>query len=115
MKNSENIKPDFKDCKKHQIDLLFEVYNKQCADRKISYTASERRKGKLQSWIVMDGIELSYVHNERHNKMEVLFMCNRYSDIYGDDTYYFKSFKECLVVWQMNLEEINEYTETLIL
>ncbi len=106
---TENIKPDFKDCEKYQISLLFKVYNKECNHRKISYTTSEKRKDKLQSWIVMDGIELSYAHNEVHNKMEVVFMCNRDTTDFGDTTLYFKTFKECLKVWEMSAEEVDKY------
>lgn len=94
-----------------QMYDLFKVYYAQCPNEQIKYTAQEERDGFLQSWIVMDGIELS--HMMYQGKEEFIFMTNRYCPKYGDDTYYFKSFDECKKVWNLDAEQLEKYADKL--
>lgn len=87
--------------------ILFNVYYNECMSRRISYTAQE----KNQSWIVMDGIELSYMYYQ--GEYQPIFMCTRYSDELGDDVYFFKNYKDCEMVWNMNETELNEYVKSI--
>jgi hypothetical protein len=91
-----------------QMRLLFDVYYKECPERKIEYTAQEYN----QSWIVMSGIELSYMLYK--GEYQPIFMCGRYCEGYGDDVYYFKSYSECEKVWLMNESELKIYIDSLI-
>jgi hypothetical protein len=93
--------------KVEQMRILFEVYRKECDHEIIKYTDSEIRDGHLQSWIVMDGIELSYMMYQ--GEYQPIFMCNRYTKKYGDTTYYFKNYEDCAMVWHMNEEDIEKY------
>ena len=81
---------------------LFEVYYQQCPDRKIEYTAE---KGN-QCWIVMEGIELTYMMYQGEH--QPIFMCSRL-----DEVYYFRTFKECTIVWDMDEDELLEYAKSL--
>lgn len=81
---------------------LFQVYYKQCPDRKIEYTAESEN----QCWIVMEGIELSYM--EHQGVEQPIFMCARL-----DEVYYFKTFNECERVWYMGEDELLEYAKSL--
>jgi hypothetical protein len=94
-----------------QMRLLFEAYYQQCPHRKISYTASEERDGYLQSWICMNGIEMSFMMYE--GEYQIIFMCSRYCEEVGNDVYYFKTYEECLKVWEMNPSELYEYVKTI--
>ena len=88
---------------------LFNVYYNECPHRRIQYTAQSDN----QCWIVMDGIELS--HMMYQGEYQPIFMCNRYSEKFGDDTYYFKSYADCEKVWLMDGTELNEYIESITL
>lgn len=81
---------------------LFNVYYRECPDIKIEYTAE---KGN-QCWIVMEGIELSYM--EYQGVEQPVFMCARL-----DEVYYFKTFNECERVWYMGEDELLEYAKSL--
>tara|TARA_R110000868_G_C10369151_1_gene718177 strand:+ start:201 stop:524 length:324 start_codon:yes stop_codon:yes gene_type:complete len=95
-----------------QMRLLFGVYNEQCK-RKIEYTASSVIDGNVVSWIVMGGIELSYM--EYQGVWRPMFMCSRYSEECGDDVYFFKKYKSCEKVWRMNEEKLNKYIKSITL
>lgn len=88
--------------KEQKMITLFNVYNQQCMNRKIDYTAEE----KGQSWIIMDGIELSYM--EYNGIEQPIFMCSRLEDVY-----YFKTFNECEKVWYMDDNEVLEYKKSI--
>jgi len=90
---------------------LFNVYYDQCSSERIKYTAQEMRDGFWQSWIVMDGIELS--HMVYQGEPQYIFMCSRYSTEYGDDVYYFKTYEDCKKVWLMNQKQLDEYARKL--
>lgn len=90
-----------------QMRLLFDVYYKECPSRKIEYTAQDN----YQSWIVMGGIELSYMLYQ--GEYQPIFMCGRYCEGYSEDVYYFKSYSECEKVWHMNESELKVYIESL--
>lgn len=90
-----------------QMRILFDIYYEECQNRKIEYTAYENN----QSWIVMGGIELSYMLYQGH--YQPIFMCARHSEKFGDDVYYFQSYAECEKVWLMNETELVKYTESL--
>jgi hypothetical protein len=99
-----------------QMTLLFEAYYQQCPHRKIAYTTSEVRDGYLQSWICMNGIEMSYMMYQ--GEYQIIFMCSRYCDEVGGDanylnTFYFKTYEECLKVWEMNESELYEFVKIL--
>ena len=89
------------------MELLFSLYYKQCNNRKIDYTIHEDGK----SWIVMGGIEISYMLYQ--GEYQPIFMCARYSEEFGDDVYYFKSFEECEKVWLMNEEDLTSYINSI--
>lgn len=93
--------------KEEQMRILFQVYYRECPTRKIEYTAQE----KNQSWIVMEGIELSYMMYQ--GDYQPIFMCARYSEVYGDDVYYFKSYAECEKVWYMDTFELDKYIKSI--
>ena len=88
---------------------IFNVYYNECPHRRIQYTDQSDN----QCWIVMDGIELSYMMYQGEH--QPIFMCNRYSKKFGDDTYYFKSYADCEKVWLMDDTELNEYIESITL
>jgi len=94
-----------------QMRTLFNVYYEQCPHERIRYTASEFRDNHLQSWIVMNGIELCYMMYQ--GKHQYIFMCNRYCPKLGDETYYFKTYEECSKVLNMAEEELIEYAYSL--
>jgi len=88
---------------------LFNVYYDQCSHRRILYTDQTDN----QCWIVMDGVELSYMFYQ--GEYQPIFMCGRYCDKFGDDTYYFKSYAECERVWNMNETELTAYVKSITL
>lgn len=94
-----------------QMEELFNVYYEQCPHERIKYTASELRFGNMQSWIVMDGLELSYMMYQ--GEYRIVFMRNRYSNEHGNDTYYFSSYEECMKVHSMSDEVFNQYADSL--
>jgi hypothetical protein len=91
------------------MTILFDTYYEQCPHRRILYTAQSEN----QCWIVMDGVELSYMMYQ--GEYQPIFMCNRYCSEYGDDTYYFKTYAECERVWNMNENELTAYAESITL
>jgi len=98
--------------KEKQEAALMEVYKAECKNREIEYITSEYRNNILQSWIVMHGIEMSYMYYK--GDMRTVFMCSRYSEEFGDSTYYFNSFKECEKVWNMDELDLNKYIKSII-
>jgi len=88
--------------KEKNMRTLFKVYYKQCPHMKIEYTAQEQD----QSWIVMEGIELSYMMYQ--GKCQPIFMCGRL-----DEVYYFKTYAECNRVWNMSEDEVIAYDKSL--
>lgn len=90
-----------------QMTQLFDIYYQQCPSERIFYTAQNER----QSWIVMNGIELSYMMYQ--DSFQPIFMCTRYCEKFGDDVYYFKTFKECQKVFLMDEHELTEYVESI--
>lgn len=94
-----------------QMEELFNVYYEQCPHERIKYTASELRFGNMQSWIVMDGLELSYMMYQ--GEYRIVFMRNRYSNEHGNDTYYFSSYDECMKVHSMSDEVFSQYADSL--
>ena len=94
--------------KEEQMRLLFDVYYEQCPKAlRIEYTASEEH----QSWIVIGGIELSYMLYQ--GEYQPIWMCGRYCEGYGDDVYYFKTFAECEKVWFMKEDKLKKYIESI--
>jgi len=85
-----------------KMRTLFKVYYQQCMGRKIEYTAESEN----QCWIVMDGIELTYMMYQGIE--QPIFMCARLEDVY-----YFKTFNECEKVWYMDDNEVLEYKKSL--
>lgn len=85
-----------------KMRALFKVYYLECPDRKIEYTA----ESESQCWIVMDGIELSYM--EYQGVQQPIFMCARLEEVY-----YFKTFNECERVWYMYDDKLLEYKKSL--
>lgn len=85
-----------------QMIVLFDTYYRECPQRTIEYTAYE----KNQSWIVMSGIELSFM--EYQGSYQPIFMCGR-----EDEVYYFKTYSECEKVWLMDEPELKQYVESL--
>ena len=85
-----------------KMRALFKVYYEQCPGEKIEYTA----ESEGQCWIVMEGIELSYMKYQGVD--QPIFMCGRL-----DEVYYFKTFNECERVWYMGEDELLEYKKTL--
>lgn len=83
---------------------LFIVYYEQCPDRTIEYTA----ESDTQVWIVMDGIELTYM--EYQGEHQPIFLCGRL-----DDIYYFKTYAECEKVWHMGENEVLVYKKSLLI
>ena len=105
--NLKNWKKEFE--MEDKMRLLFDVYYRECQNRRIEYTAC--RENIL--WIVMDGIELSYMEYE--GVYQPIFMCSRYSEVYGHDVYYFKTYAECKKVWDMDEEELTQYIKSITL
>lgn len=97
--------------RKEQFELLLKVHKEQCPQRKIKYKEYEAVRN--QSWIVMEGIELSYMMYQ--GEYQPIFMCGRYSEKYGDGIYYFKTFSECEKVWGMQEKELNKHIELITL
>lgn len=85
-----------------KMRTLFRVYYDQCPDERIEYTA----ESDTQVWIVMEGIELSYM--EYQGVKQPIFMCARLEEVY-----YFKTFSECDKVWHMGDDEILAYKKSL--
>lgn len=85
-----------------KMRTLFNVYYQECPGQRIEYTAEVGN----QCWIVMEGIELSYM--EYQGVEQPIFMCARL-----DEVYYFKTFNECERVWHMGEEELLEYAKSL--
>jgi len=85
-----------------KMRTLFKVYYQQCISRKIEYTSESENK----CWIVMDGIELTYMMYQGIE--QPIFMCARLEDVY-----YFKTFNECEKVWYMDDNEVLEYKKSL--
>jgi hypothetical protein len=85
-----------------KMRTLFNVYYQQCPDRKIEYTEQTEN----QCWIVMEGIELSYM--EYQGVKQPIFMCARLEEVY-----YFKTFSECDKVWHMGDDEVLAYKKSL--
>jgi hypothetical protein len=85
-----------------KMRTLFKVYYQQCMGRKIEYTSESGN----QCWIVMDGIELTYMMYQGIE--QPIFMCARLEDVY-----YFKTFNECEKVWYMDDNEVLEYKKSL--
>jgi|688.fasta_scaffold113589_5 hypothetical protein len=81
-----------------KMRILFEIYYQQCNGRKIEYTAESEN----QCWIVMDGIELTYMMYQGIE--QPIFMCARLEDVY-----YFKTFNECEKIWYMDDNEVINY------
>lgn len=96
---------------REQLEKLAKVRLLQCPTRKVSYVTTEFRDGFMQTWMVMDGIELSYMMYQ--GKYTPIFMCSRWSDKYGDDTYYFRTYKKCLKIWEANDAELNAYIKSI--
>lgn len=92
-----------------QMRTLFNVYYQQCSHRRIEYATHNDD----QCWIVMDGIELSYMMYQ--GEYQPIFMCSRYSERFGDDVYYFKSYAECEKVWLMEQSDLTTYIESITL
>lgn len=46
-------------------------------------------------------------------KYAPIFMCARSSDNYGDDVYYFRTYKKCLRIWEASQEELNKYIDSI--
>lgn len=85
-----------------KMRTLFKVYYDQCPNRRIEYTA----ESDTQVWIVMEGIELSYMMYQGEH--QPIFMCGRL-----DDVYYFKTYAECERVWHMGEDELKIYNRSL--
>lgn len=85
-----------------KMRTLFKVYYEQCPDRRIEYTEQTEN----QCWIVMEGIELTYM--EYQGEHQPIFLCGRL-----DDVYYFKTYKECEKVWYMGEDEVLAYKKSL--
>lgn len=85
-----------------KMRTLFRVYYDQCPDRRIEYTA----QSDTQVWIVMEGIELTYM--EYQGEHQPIFLCGRL-----DDVYYFKTYAECDRVWNMGEDEVLAYKKSL--
>lgn len=81
---------------------LFKVYYEQCPDRRIEYTEQTEK----QCWIVMEGIELTYM--EYQGEHRPIFLCGRL-----DEVYYFKTYAECNRVWHMGEDEVLAYKKSL--
>jgi len=98
-----------------QIEMIkiFEAYYEQCPNERIRYTISSapREDGFIQSWIVMDEIEMSYMMYQ--GEPQIIFMCNRYCDKYGDETYFFKTYEDCKRVYNMDEFEITKYADSI--
>ena len=94
-----------------QLEKLNKVRLAQCPERKVAYVTTEFRDGFMQTWMVMHGIELSYMMYQ--GKYAPIFMCARSSDNYGDDVYYFRTYKKCLRIWEASQEELNKYIESI--
>jgi hypothetical protein len=85
-----------------KMRTLFRVYYDQCPDERIEYTA----ESDTQVWIVMRGIELTYM--EYQGEHQPIFLCGRL-----DDIYYFKTYDECEKVWCMGEDEVLAYKKSL--
>jgi hypothetical protein len=85
-----------------KMRTLFKVYYEQCPDRRIEYTEQTEN----QCWIVMEGIELTYM--EYQGEHRPIFLCARL-----DEVYYFKTYKECEKVWYMGEDEVLAYKKSL--
>jgi len=85
-----------------KMRTLFKVYYEQCPGRKIEYTEQTEN----QCWIVMEGIELTYMMYQGEH--QPIFMCARL-----DEVYYFRTFKECAIVWDMDEDEVLAYKKSL--
>lgn len=85
-----------------KMRTLFRVYYDQCPDKRIEYTA----ESDTQVWIVMEGIELTYM--EYQGEHQPIFLCGRL-----DDIYYFKTYAECNRVWHMGEDEVLAYKKSL--
>lgn len=85
-----------------KMRTLFRVYYDQCPDKRIEYTA----ESDTQVWIVMEGIELTYM--EYQGEHQPIFLCGRL-----DDIYYFKTYDECNRVWHMGEDEVLAYKKSL--
>jgi len=92
------------------LNILIKVKALQCPKRKVEYVTSEVRNGLLQTWMVMDGIELSYMMYQ--DSYQPIFMCNRCADEL-DETYYFNTYAECLKIWEASNEELNTYLKSI--
>ena len=96
---------------REQLEKLVKVRLTQCPERKVTYVTTEFRDGIMQTWMVMDGIELSYMMY--NGKYASIFMCARYSSKYGEDVYYFKTYKKCLKIWEAQDDELNSYIKSI--
>ena len=85
-----------------KMRTLFRVYYDQCRDKRIEFTA----ESDTQVWIVMEGIELTYM--EYQGEHQPIFLCGRL-----DDVYYFKTYAECDKVWHMGEDEVLAYKKSL--
>jgi hypothetical protein len=85
-----------------KMRTLFKVYYEQCPDRRIEYTEQTEK----QCWIVMEGIELTYM--EYQGEHQPIFLCGRI-----DEVYYFKTYAECNRVWHMGEDEVLAYKKSL--
>lgn len=85
-----------------KMRTLFKVYYEQCPDRRIEYTEQTEN----QCWIVMEGIELTYM--EYQGEHRPIFLCARL-----DEVYYFKTYSDCNKVWHMGEDEVLAYKKSL--
>ena len=81
---------------------LFDVYYDQCPHMRIEFTTETED----QAWIVMQGIELTYMNYQGEH--QPIFLCGRL-----DDIYYFKTYSECNRVWHMGEDEVLAYKKSL--
>lgn len=113
IKIGNNFFPVQVEVNREQLEKLVKVKAAQSPKRKVDYVTTEFRDGQMQTWIVMNGIELSYMIYQ--GKYASIFMCSRCSDKHGDVTFYFRTYKKCLKVWDANEEELNAYIESITL
>lgn len=85
-----------------QMRKLFKVYYEQCPERKIEYTEQTEK----QCWIVMEGIELTYM--DYQGVYQPIFLCERL-----DEVYYFKTYSSCDKVSNMGEDEVLAYKKSL--
>ena len=81
---------------------LFDVYYDQCPHMRIEFTTETED----QAWIVMQGIELTYMNYQ--GEYQPIFLCGRL-----DEVYYFKTYTECDRVWNMGEDEVLAYKKSL--